>query len=238
EAYFLSLGEKVCKNLDQVGYCLCEGEIMAMNPKWCRPLSSWKDYFHNWISEATAQNLLDIRIFFDFRNLYGTGRLTEELRQHIDNLMQKNPLFFIAFAQDALQYKPPIDFFGKIVVGSSDEKPEAFNIKNAMKLLLNFARIYSLEYNVRETNSLLRIKKLYELGAIKKNTYKETTEVYNYLMQSRLKHQIIMMDSNLPPDNFIDPKSLTDIELAMLKRALSHLTEIQAKISSHFKVNR
>ncbi|MEA1921420.1 MAG: DUF294 nucleotidyltransferase-like domain-containing protein, partial [Pseudomonadota bacterium] len=45
EAYFLSLGEKVCKNLDQVGYCLCEGEIMAMNPKWCRPLSSWKNYF-------------------------------------------------------------------------------------------------------------------------------------------------------------------------------------------------
>ena len=237
EAYFLALGEKVCKNLDQVGYRLCEGEIMAMNPKWCQPFSAWKNYFHHWITEATAQNLLEIRIFFDFRNLHGTRRLTEELRQYIANLMQKNQLFFIAFAQNVLQNKPPIDFFGKIVVGSSDEKPEAFNIKSAMKLLLNFARIYSLEYNISETNTLLRLKKLYELGAIKKNTYKETTEVYNYLMQSRLKHQTIMMDSNLPPDNFIDPKSLTDIELAMLKRALSHLAEIQAKISSHFKVS-
>jgi len=76
EAYFLSLGEKVCKDLDQAGYRLCEGEIMAMNPKWCQPLSAWKNYFSQWISEATAQNLLDIRIFFDFRNLYGTRRLT------------------------------------------------------------------------------------------------------------------------------------------------------------------
>jgi len=237
QVYFMALGEKVCKNLAQVGYRLCEGEIMAMNPKWCQPFSAWKNYFHHWITEATAQDLLEIQIFFDFRNLYGTQKLTEELRHYIGNLMQKNQLFLITFALNALQYKPLIGLFGKIVVGSSDGKPESFNIKNAMKLLLNFARIYSLEHNISETNTLLRLKKLYELGAIKKSTYKETIDVYNYLMQSRLKHQIIMMDSHLPPDNFIDPKSLTDIELAMLKRALFHLNEIQAKISSHFKVS-
>jgi PAS domain S-box-containing protein len=237
QAYFLSLGEKICKNLDQAGYRLCEGEIMAMNPKWCQPISSWKDYFHHWITATSAQDLLEINIFFDFRSLHGTRQLTDELRQYINDLLQQHTLFFIAFAQNVLQYKPPIGFFGKIVVGLSDEKPESFNIKDAMKLLLNFARIYSLEYNVSEANTLLRIKKLYELGAIKESTYRETTEVYNYLMQSRLKHQIIMMDGHLPPDNFIVPKSLTDIELAMLKRALSHLAEIQAKVSTHFKVS-
>ncbi|MEA1921557.1 MAG: DUF294 nucleotidyltransferase-like domain-containing protein [Pseudomonadota bacterium] len=234
-AYFISLGEKVCKDLDQAGYRLCEGEIMAMNPKWCQPLSSWKNYFHHWITEATPQNLLEINIFFDFRSLYGNRRFTEKLRQHIDNLLQKNRLFFIYFAQNALLYKPPISFFGKIVVGSSDKKPETFNIKNAMKLLLNFARIYSLQYNIAETNTLLRIKKLYEIGAIKRNTYEETTEVYSYLMQFRLKHQTTMINRNLPPDNFINPKSLTDIEQTMLKRILSHLSQIQAKIRFHFK---
>ena len=236
-AYFISLGEKVCKNLDRVGYSLCKGEIMARNPKWCQPLSSWKNYFHHWITEATPQDLLEINIFFDFRTLHGERRLTEKLRQYIDNLLQKNRLFFINFAQNALQYKPPIDFFGKIVVGSSDTKPEAFNIKNAMKLLLNFARIYSLQYNIAETNTLLRMKKLYDIGAIEENSYKETVEVYNYLMQTRLKHQIGMMDRNLPPDNFINPKRLTDIELTMLKRALSHLSDIQTKIKFHFKVS-
>jgi PAS domain S-box-containing protein len=234
-AYFMSLGKKVCENLGQVGYRLCEGEIMAMNPKWCQPFSSWKNYFHHWITEATPQNLLEINIFFDFRTLHGKRRFTDELRQYIDDLLQKNRLFFIYFAQNALLYKPPIGFFGKIVVGSSDKKPETFNIKNAMKLLLNFARIYSLQHNIAETNTLLRMKKLYEIGAIKKNTYKETTEVYNYLMQIRLKHQTIMMSSNMPPDNFINLKSLTDIELTMLKRALSHLSDIQTKISYHFK---
>jgi len=235
QAYFMSLGEKVCKNLDRVGYSLCKGEIMAMNSKWCQPFSSWKNYFHHWITEATPQALLEINIFFDFRTLHGKRRLTEKLRQYIDHLLQKNRLFFINFAQNILLYKTPIGFFGKIVVGSSDKKPEAFNIKNAMKLLLNFARIYSLQYNIAETNTLLRMNKLYDIGAIKENSYKETVEVYNYLMQTRLKHQIAMMDRNLPPDNFINPKHLTDIELAMLKRALSHLSQIQAKIKFHFK---
>ena len=235
QAYFISLGEKVCKNLDRVGYSLCKGEIMAMNPKWCQPFSSWKNYFHHWITEATPQALLEINIFFDFRTLHGERRLTEKLRQYIDHLLQKNRLFFINFAQNALLYKTPIGFFGNIVVGSSDKKPEAFNIKNAMKLLLNFARIYSLQYNIAETNTLLRMKKLYDIGAIKENSYKETAEVYNYLMQTRLKHQIAMMDRNLPPDNFINPKHLTEIELAMLKRALSHLSDIQTKIKFHFK---
>ncbi len=206
-----------------------------MNPKWCQPLSAWKNYFQHWITEATPQNLLEINIFFDFRNLYGKDRLTEKLRQHIDNLLQKNRLFFIYFAQNALLYKPPINFFGKLVVGSSEKKPDAINIKNAMKLLLNFARIYALQYNITETNTLLRIKKLYEIGAIKKNTYEDTTEVYNYLMQFRLKHQTIMINNSLPPDNFINPKDLTDIELTMLKRALSHLSQIQTKIRFHFK---
>lgn len=236
-AYFLALGEKICTDLDRTGYRFCEGEIMAMNQKWCQPLAVWKSYFHQWITAVNDQDLMEIKIFFDFRNLFGAVELAEELRQHIEAEVKKHPLFLIAFARDALLYKPPIDFFGKIIVGSSEKKPEAFNIKDAMKLLLNFARLYALEYNLRETNTLGRVRKLYELGAIKESTFKEATEVFNYLMQSRLRHQAVMMDNDLPPDNLIDPKSLSDIELAMLKRALSHLIEIKAKISAHYKVS-
>ena len=104
-----------------------------------------------------------------------------------------------------------------------------------MKLMLNFARIYALQYNIAETNTLSRMKKLYEIGAIKENFYEETTEVYNYLMQLRLKHQTSLMNRKMPPDNFINPKSLSDIELTMLKRALTHLSQIQAKIRFHYK---
>ncbi|MBU1343970.1 MAG: hypothetical protein KKE44_16085, partial [Proteobacteria bacterium] len=45
QAYFLKLGEKVCMWLDQAGYDYCNGGIMAKNPKWCQPLSVWKNYF-------------------------------------------------------------------------------------------------------------------------------------------------------------------------------------------------
>ncbi|MBN2332113.1 MAG: cache domain-containing protein [Deltaproteobacteria bacterium] len=234
-AYFMKLGERVCGDLDRVGYALCKGDIMARNPKWCQPLAVWKGYFHHWITGATAQDLLEINIFFDFRSIYGSERLTDELRQFTDNLLQQNRLFFINFAQNALLYKPPIGFFGNIVVDSSDKKSQSFNIKNAMKLLLNFSRIYALQHQVDETNTIMRLKRLHEMGILKKAMYNETIQVYNYLMQIRLKHQATMIDNNLIPNNFINLKALTDIEQTMLKGAFSHLTNIQTKISFDFK---
>jgi len=58
QGYFLQFGELLCDRLNQCGYDYCEGGIMAKNPKYCQPVSVWKNYFSTWIHKASPEDLL------------------------------------------------------------------------------------------------------------------------------------------------------------------------------------
>ncbi len=49
EGYFADLAKFVCDGLDVAGYFYCPGDMMATNPRWCQPVSTWKGYFDRWI---------------------------------------------------------------------------------------------------------------------------------------------------------------------------------------------
>lgn len=232
--YFLQIGSFVCNGLHEAGYPLCEGHIMAKNPKWCQPVRIWKRYFSEWIRTAEPQNILDIMIFFDFRALHGEKEYTATLRQHIDEELATEPAFLLHYAQYAQQYRIPIGFFGNIVVESAKDHPPTFNIKEGMMPVVNFARLYALRHGVNETNTLDRIHELMQIGILRKSLCDEAVQVYECLMQIRLKHQADAADKDLLPDNAINPKGLTHMEETLLKEAFAQISTIQKKISYDF----
>ncbi len=232
--YFLKLGERVNLWMDQCGYSFCKGEVMARNVKWCQPFSVWKSYFHGWINAAEPQDLLEVNIFFDFRCVYGKKELASQLRAYIDGLLKERPVFFQFIARNALLYKPPIGFFGKIVVESSGENPSTFDIKESIKPIVNFARLYALRYGIEETNTQERLHRLYVGDILTKASYEEMVKVYDYLMQMRFRHQALALNENRSPDNFINPKSLTDIEHTLLKNMFSQIGNFQKRLSYDF----
>jgi len=77
--YFLTIGQMVNDWLDQAGYRYFPGKIMAGNPRWCQPLSQWKEDFKNWIINAEPEAVMDAGIFFDFRLVFGEPSLTISL---------------------------------------------------------------------------------------------------------------------------------------------------------------
>jgi PAS domain S-box-containing protein len=234
QEYFLKIGDLVCNWLNLAGYPLCEGKIMAGNPKWCQPVRVWKRYFSDWIRDAEPQNILDTMTFFDFRVLHGEKGYAPLLHRHIDEELSKEPAFLMHYAQYALQYRIPIGFFGNIVVESAKDQPPTFNIKEGMMPVVNFARLYSLRHGVRETNTLDRIHELMELGILRKSLHDEALQVYDCLLQIRLRHQADASTQNLSPDNSINPKGLTHMEETLLKEAFAQIANIQKKISYDF----
>lgn len=232
--YFLKLAEKVCLWLDRCGYKLCPGDIMAKNPQWCQPLSGWKKHFSSWIDAASPQDLLEVNIFFDFRCVYGHKELTAQLRTFIDDLLKDRPVFFQFMARNALLYKPPIGFFGNIVVESSGHNPSTFDIKESIKPIVNFARLYALKNNIAETNTQDRLYRLFVKNILTNANYQEMVKVYDYLMQMRFKHQALALDENRKPDNFINPKQLTDIEHTLLKNTFTQINNFQKRLSYDF----
>ena len=234
-AYFQNMGEKVCTWLDDAGYALCKGDVMAKNPKWCQPVNIWQQYFQTWVSAMEPADLLDTKIFFDFRWVHGDVQLVNELRTFLNDLTAQKSLFFYHLAQNCLQSKPPLNLFKNIVVESSGAHREMFSIKKAMTPLVDYTRIYALRHGITETNTFARFNQLQAKGHLSKKECQELTLVYKYLLELRFKHQIIALRAGNIPDNYINPKQVTEMEQVLLREALAQVADFQTKMSFDFK---
>ncbi len=233
--YFQSFSEKVCGWLDEVGYDFCKGGVMAKNPKWCKPLKVWKQYFSDWIHSASPEALLQASIFFDFRGGYGDMNLIDELRDHLFESLVGWAGFFRHLAENALYFAPPIGFFRNFLVESKGEHRDSFDIKAAMQPVVDYARIYALNNRIAETNTLRRLQNLMDQKLLTDKQYQELDAVYSYLMQQRFVRQVkASLEENGKPDNYINPTKLSRIEQTTLKEIFKRIESFQEKLSFDF----
>lgn len=232
--YFVKLAELVCDGLHECGYDYCPGEAMARNPKWTQSLNVWKDYFHNWISKSDQQDLIDVSIYFDFRLVYGSGKLVTELRESLAKSTENQSGFFQHLTKNCLLHKPPVGLLGGLQLETKGEFADTLNIKMALMPISDFARIYALKYNLADTNTIERLTALYEERILKKTTFDEIIQDYNFLMQIRFRHQTSQFSGNKNIDNFVSPKELTQLELNALKNAFSQISGLQKKLNYEF----
>lgn len=232
--YFINLGRIVSEELDVIGYQKCRGNVMGSNPKWCRPIEDWAEYFSRCVNAQTPQDLLDFNVFFDFRHIRGDSSLVNRLKDHLYRICQEHHAFFFNLAESTLKFKPPVGFFGNLQLESVGERPPAFNIKSAITPIVNFARIYALKHEIRECNTLQRLARLMEKGVLHPTSYEETLQGYTFLMRLRLVHQAAMLKSGQPPDNFLDLQTLTQLELSSIKKIFGDIVVLQAKLRNDF----
>lgn len=234
-AYFLRLGEFVCDALDRIGYRYCKGGTMAKNPRWNQPLSRWKQYAAEWIAEPDERALAHCNIFFDHRCVYGDRSLVSAWWEHIAHIVAARPAFFSYMALKTLQYKPPLGLFGRIVTGADGAAPNTFNIKDAMLPIINFARLYALKHGLEEMNTFSRLERLSALGVLQEESYRGIYQAYSHLMQLRYQHQVTLLKEGREPDNAIDPRALTQIEVGILKNTFAQIAALQKKVGYDFR---
>ncbi len=235
QAYFLALGAKVCFGLNQAGYSLCAGQVMASNPRWCRSLPDWKAGFFDWIQNPEPQEIINLSIFFDFRPVYGDTDLALDLRQFIHSLLKDETAFFHYFAQNAIQFKPPVRLLGNIYLsGGSAEHAGEINLKDAMMPIVSFARLYALRHQLNQTHTVERIKALCERNIILPASRDEIIAAYDVLMQLRLQNQMTGILAGRSPQNIIHPTKLGYIQQELLKQSFTQISAVQKKISYDF----
>ncbi|MFA0963705.1 DUF294 nucleotidyltransferase-like domain-containing protein [Roseivirga sp. BDSF3-8] len=233
--YFLEFAEKVSFKLDQTGFAYCEGDLMAKNPKWCHSLSHWKRNYRTWVTSPDPEKAMRSAIFFDCRAVYGDETLLTSLRGHILELLH-NPsqTFFYLLAKNGLEIKPPLGLFNNFHTVSHEDKKGVINIKRAMSIVVDFARVFSLKHGILATNTGERLRELWDREILSVVEYNELLQAYYYMMQLRLLNQSDAIRQNDTPNNFIDPKSLTKIERVTLKEILKVLDKYQTKLSVQF----
>ncbi len=220
--YFRKLGSKISFYLNEIGFAFCKGEIMASNEKWVQPLKTWQNYFSNWINNGTAQDLLDINIFFDIRTVFGNNKLSDAILSHIYNETIKNKAFISLMAKNIINQK--VSFSNPV------------KIKELLSVFANIARVYSLYYQINEKNTLKRFYELSNLNVFSNATFKDIYHVYHFLHSLRLKYQAIEILNNKKPDNVVEINQLSEFEINSIKHSVSVIQSLQSKLIHDFKL--
>lgn len=234
--YFLYFGKKINLWLDKIGYQYCKGEVMAGNPQWCQPISRWKKYFSDWINQKNQDGVLGIAVFFDFRIVYGSEKYVDELRKHINKIIDGKSLFFSTLAGEVSNYNIPTDIFRENGPENGHGSFESFNVKNAISPLVDFIRVYSIQHHMGESNSLLRLEKLLRMNIIPEEEYHEIENIYSRMMEIRFRSQVNAILDNKSPDNMVTREELTVIEQTMIRKTFSEIIRYQQNMLDEFSV--
>jgi signal-transduction protein with cAMP-binding, CBS, and nucleotidyltransferase domain/heme/copper-type cytochrome/quinol oxidase subunit 2 len=222
QPYFLELAGYVNDKLDYIGYESCDGGVMASNPKWCASLKTWKDKFAQWTRSPDIEQLLDSKIFFDFRYVYGDASLTARLREHLYSLTSGNRRFFHDWSQTIIKYKPQIE-------------NDVIDLKMVLFPITGYLRIKAYFFKLSQTNSLERLEQLKEVGNLTDERINEIEKMYAFTMQLRIKNQVQAILRNDAPENTVERKTLSKIEQDTLKRILSEINKLQSELGADFR---
>lgn len=237
EDYFTSFARKAIDHLVNCGYPLCPGEIMAVNPKWCQPVSVWKEYFEKWVSGPDPQELLHATIFFDFRSGFGKASLAGELREHLNSITKRQEIYLLHLARECMAGRAPLSFFKNFIVEKGGEHVNKLDIKRqGLTPFVNFARVLALKEGIKETNTLSRLHVLAKEKVIGEELWATSVEAYEMQMQLRLIHQLNQIEEGTMPDNYIDPSSLSDLEKRMLRDSFEVIERMHSKLKTMFPV--
>jgi CBS domain-containing protein len=232
-ALMLPFAKRINLALAECGFPLCNGEVMASNPKWCLSLDEWKQTFDNWIYHGAPMDLLHATIFFDFRALFGAKHLAEDLRAWLANEAPKNTRFLHQLAVNALKNRPPLGLVRDFVTGDG----HTLDLKlNGITPFVDAARIYSLAKQVSATNTVQRLREIAEPLNIKPHDAEAYCDAFQFiqLLRLRLHHDQTRLGEKL--SNKIDPDSLNNLDQRILKEAFRQARKLQTKLGLDYQV--
>lgn len=239
ERWFRRFAERANEALASTGFALCKGDIMARNPRWRQPLSSWKETFRAWILSPEQQQLVQASTFFDLRGLYGDLSLVSELKVSIQESLANERSFLPFLAREALANRPPLSFFRRFVVERSGEYRHTFNIKRrGLRPIVDVARLLSIQLGYLESaNTVSRLQNAGAKVPQFSKSMEDALDAYHYLAELRMSHHLSAIKAGEEPTNQINPSHLTNTQQSILKVVFSTVQEIQDNVARRYGID-
>jgi CBS domain-containing protein len=167
-------------------------------------------------------------------NIYGDEAYTAGLRKTISSLIRERSLFLYHLAYNTYNIKPQQISSGSII---TEKNTGTVDLKEAVNIIIMFARTYSLQNEIWYSNTLERLNTLREKKIISEITAEEMIFAYNFLMRLRFRNQAELSAEKMPLSNILNPQKLQGIELSGLKKVLGLIPGYQHKISVDFRIS-
>ena len=238
-AYFEALSQFVCDGLAACGYTYCTGDIMATNPEWRKTQAQWEDCFADWIDNPNPQALLNCSIFFDLTGVYGRVKWAEQLNAFILRRAKKNNRFLACLARNALNRTPPLGFFKNFVMEKDGRHNNSINLKRrGTAPLADLIRVHGLAIGSQSQNSFERLEDIIEAGILPASKGQDLQHAMELISLVRLRHQALDVESEIEPDNNIEPENMSEFERRNLKDAFLVLSNAQNFLKYRYTANK
>ena len=229
---YLAFAQDVNSALDQCGYPLCSGGIMAGNPQCCLTLAQWRARFSRWIEHGAPQDLLDASIYFDFRCLEGDAAMAQALRTEVAVAARAVPRFLKQLAANALSRTVPLGWAGGIALdgeGRIDLKLQGTAI------FVDAARLFALAQGVVATSTRDRFIACGPLLGLGSPEYEAWASGFEFLQMLRLRAQLEAVPG--PGNaNRVDVAMLNDIDRRILKETFRVGRSMQQRLQLDYGV--
>jgi len=236
DAFFVELAERMCRDLDHVGFPYCQGYCMATNPLWRKNLSQWIAQIDLW---GHKRNLVAIRlsdIFFDFQPAWGDRALAAELRRKVTAMVRANSFFLQEMYRESADHNVALGFFGHFITEKDKaEYKGQVNLKHTGTLpLVEAVRLLALREGVGETSTLGRIAALYEIGVLDANENEYLRSAFAQLTNILLRQQIKDFKAGDRVSYYVDPDALSKRARKVLVESLEPIDDLRDKVRSEF----
>uniref|UniRef100_UPI004047CE27 DUF294 nucleotidyltransferase-like domain-containing protein n=1 Tax=Orrella sp. TaxID=1921583 RepID=UPI004047CE27 len=227
--HYLHFARQVNEGLDQCGFPLCKGNVMASNPKYSRRQTDWIKRCAGWIEAGSPQDLLDASIFFDFRPISGNASLALGVSDYVSMAAAATPRFVALLATNAMNWKVPLTMFGGLDTATVDGKQVLDFKLNGTALVVDFARIYALANNITVRNTRERLEAISRLPRFGQTKAEDWVSTFEFLQTMRLKAQIDSEGQNTNP-NALDTAKLSSVDKVILKAAFNISKTMQQRL--------
>ena len=223
---YLCFAREVNQALNECGYPLCKGNIMASNRELCLTQHEWLIRFSRWIEQGNPQDLLNASIFFDFRVLAGNPDLLIPLKEYVRNKAAATPRFIKLMAENSLNSRVPLNWFGAIEPTEIDGQKTIDLKLQGTAIMVDVARIYSLAHGIESINTRERLAAVGRALNVSESESAAWITAFEFLQTQRLAVQIGEAKIGGNP-NVIDIEKLNIVDRSILKESLSKVRSLQ-----------
>jgi signal-transduction protein with cAMP-binding, CBS, and nucleotidyltransferase domain len=227
EPYFAELALRLNRLLDQAGFALCKGNVMAWNPVWRKRAKEWVAQVAHWLKRRADYHLLQADVLYDFRCVAGDESLAAELRNRITEAAKGNLAFIKDLYRIESDHRVALGWFGRLTKEADlDDRPGHINLKMRGSLpLVEGARLMALKAGVAETSTIDRLARLNALGLLTAEDEDYLTGAFALIGRLLLLQQIRERRAGLPVTDYVSEASLT-------RRERDHLVDCFRAIES------
>ena len=218
----------------ELGFPKCSGNVMVSNVFYRRNVHGYKVLIEEWVSSLRDHELQQMSIFLDAKCVAGDELLLEELKSFLFSSFHARDDVLAHIAKAVLNFETPLSIFSGFLLEKNHNNKLDLK-KGGIFALVHGIRTLALQYEIKETNTIQRIKALNNRGIIDKVFATELIESFDTLSSIRLKAMLEAVD--MQEANYINPRNLQKNQVDLLKDSFKIINKFKKFMIFHFHLN-